>query len=655
MTSIPDASPSGRAPSARGRASRLPRSQVIAVGLACAWLFAQHLLFGGARREIALAFAAVQGLALVAASMTEWGVQAAPKAWRGLAAPGTLFALVFAVSLWSLTPGIPGGANPIWTYVGPSMASAAVDRGAVLSELLRLLGLGCIFLTGRLYGAEDDRARLLFQWLATAAGLFALWAFFAFLIDPKTIYGVVSRGGHVHRLGASFLSANTAASLLGVGAILLLAQILERLRQLQGALSADRLVGNLAAPVGLFAVTVAALILTASRAGISAALASIAVFLVWEGISRRWRVAGVAGFVAALALIIGLLLIGGAGLFERAVDVSQDAELRRVINATHRDAFLASPWMGYGLGSFDVINRLFTTGATFSTLWNIHAAHNVYLQWLEEGGVLTAAPMFLCIAAILLAIVLGSLRRSRLTTILRAICCASLVLLLHGFADYALQIPSISAFWAFILGAGMSVAQSAPRRRVRPDSALKLRAPAAVLGLSCVLLSGLAFVQVATGRTGPYPFAGPWRARADALAKTNPLAARAAAEQALRINPGDGGAWLRRAELQAGSGKLQPAALASLSRSYAVAPYDPTLLPGRTVFVYSHWSELPEDLRRQAASEVKAFWDVGPTRRGVRTAVRQTHGLGQLTLASDLFALRLEERARLKAQRSPQP
>jgi O-antigen ligase len=129
----------------------------------------------------------------------------------------------------------------------------------------------------------------------------------------------------------------------------------------------------------------------------------------------------------------------------------------------HWSAFMASPWLGYGLGSFDGINALVMTSANYPSLWNVHAAHNVYLQWLEEGGVLGAGAMFACLGAILWMIAKGSAQRSRMTGWLRGIVAASLVLLVHGLSDFALQVPSIAVQWAGLLGIGAGIAL--PRRR----------------------------------------------------------------------------------------------------------------------------------------------------------------------------------------------
>jgi hypothetical protein len=41
----------------------------------------------------------------------------------------------------------------------------------------------------------------------------------------------------------------------------------------------------------------------------------------------------------------------------------------------------------------------------------------------------------------------------------RGLACASLVVLVHGITDYALQVPSIAGFWAFLLGIGFAFGQ----------------------------------------------------------------------------------------------------------------------------------------------------------------------------------------------------
>jgi O-antigen ligase len=450
--------------SGKGR-SALSASERGAMGGLLALIFLEHLAFGGGRREVALAFSCIQALGLAALVLGAAWAREASGRLRQAALPAALYAAMFCVALLSLTPWAPGAPHPVWTYVDAAPA-AAVDRGGVIVEIINLLSLACVFLWAWLVGARDTRARSFLTWLAAAFAAYAAWAFVAHLIDPQTIYGAVRKSTHDSRLTGSFFSSNTTASFLAIGCVILTASLVERLRDVGGAgLTWDRVLNKGAWRLAGLAFCVAALVLTGSRAGVTAGMVSLIVFAVWEALARRWRLLGPGGL--GLAALIGLaavlLLIGGTTLFERLLKVSDDADIRQLIAGVHWRAFVASPWMGYGLGSFDEINRLFADSATLPSLWDVRAVHNVYLQWLEEAGVLGAAPMFLCIAAILLVVIGASVRRQRMTTWLRAVVCASLALLIHGMTDFALQIPSISSQWACLLGLALAVSRNRER------------------------------------------------------------------------------------------------------------------------------------------------------------------------------------------------
>jgi hypothetical protein len=63
--------------------------------------------------------------------------------------------------------------------------------------------------------------------------------------------------------------------------------------------------------------------------------------------------------------------------------------------------------------------------------------HNLYLQWLEEGGVAGALIMAALFAVLVWPIVRGGLREGVVGTWARATACAALVFLLHGVTDFA--------------------------------------------------------------------------------------------------------------------------------------------------------------------------------------------------------------------------
>jgi O-antigen ligase len=166
--------------------------------------------------------------------------------------------------------------------------------------------------------------------------------------------------------------------------------------------------------------------------------------------------------MVSAALLVGLgvvLTFGGNDLvWIRVAEIDGAWVVRDQTLSAHWAAFIDSPLFGYGLGSFDAVNSQIMTGETYRNLWQIRATHNVYLQWLQEAGLVGAAPMFALIGLVLIVSILRA-ASGRGRTMQLGLVCASLVVLVHGLTDYALQVPSIAAFWAFLLGLQLTYGQ----------------------------------------------------------------------------------------------------------------------------------------------------------------------------------------------------
>jgi O-antigen ligase len=102
--------------------------------------------------------------------------------------------------------------------------------------------------------------------------------------------------------------------------------------------------------------------------------------------------------------------------------------------------------------------------STFPRLWNVRAAHNTYLGWLEEGGLAASLPMFACVAAIMATTLRKALRRTRMVPVLFALLAVDVVYVAHGAVDFALQMFSVCAMWAYLLGLQASLAQGTSSR-----------------------------------------------------------------------------------------------------------------------------------------------------------------------------------------------
>jgi len=96
----------------------------------------------------------------------------------------------------------------------------------------------------------------------------------------------------------------------------------------------------------------------------------------------RWRVTQAAGAgLAGLAGLAVLLFVAGDVLVRRLLTTGVDFIDRTAIWKLHWNVFLDSPLFGEGLGSFESVAKARLTEGDFSRLWNIRAAHSVYLQF----------------------------------------------------------------------------------------------------------------------------------------------------------------------------------------------------------------------------------------------------------------------------------
>ena len=250
-----------------------------------------------------------------------------------------------------------------------------------------------------------------------------------------------------------FLNPNTAGTLCG--ALLCLSGPLSPRIDRSHLGWRSKLAGY--APFFASAILFTGLLLTRSRGALISTGLSLGGLIVLQGVIGRVKIKPILTS-AAILLVLALIVVGiGGSVVDRAKTLVVDANLRHFIFYVHWKNFLAHPLRGYGLGSFDTVNRMTLTSGTFADLWNIRAAENVYLQWLVEAGVIGSSLMFSCIGIIVAVTVLG-LKSSRTFSMLAIMLTVDSVFLIHGLFDFGLQTPSLELFWAFILGAQYSLA-----------------------------------------------------------------------------------------------------------------------------------------------------------------------------------------------------
>lgn len=365
----------------------------------------------------------------------------------GLRVPLVCLGLLLSLALVSVAPG-SGVLASGWIADRAAIDTLSVDPEATWVEIVKLTGLGVVFVlahrTARRAGRADRSLRVI-AWLST------VWAVWALVLYAGADGGAPGPS----RLSGTFVSPNVAGCLLAIGWFCWLGLAVPKLAR-DGPRGPA--FGLADAASGL--VLAAALLLTASRSAIGLtlvlSLAGAAPTLVDRfRTGRRWTPAQrVVGCASALLGIVILARSSGA-LFIRMGDLASEAANRRALLETYGAVMDQAPVLGHGLGTVPRISRLLLTPQNDAVLWNVRAVHNLVLQWWIETGVVGLA-----LAAAGLACVIGSVLRpgrDRPARLAMPVACVSAFILLQGMVDYSAQIYSICLTWTFLLGLAYSL------------------------------------------------------------------------------------------------------------------------------------------------------------------------------------------------------
>ncbi len=119
---------------------------------------------------------------------------------------------------------------------------------------------------------------------------------------------------------------------------------------------------------------------------------------------------------------------------------------------------------------------MFATPQNWNAIGNIGSAHNIYVQALEETGVVGFA-LLGALVAFLLARGFRHVQdgRKRGQTWSAAVLASAVILLGHGWVDFGLQTPAIGALLAFCLAIQSGQTQTAWRsnRSAKPQAAFE--------------------------------------------------------------------------------------------------------------------------------------------------------------------------------------
>lgn len=336
-------------------------------------------------------------------------------------------------------------AHPVWLQSGRELGFLSLAPDRTLEGLVVFLSAIAAFCVGALGAKTRSDKDMLGFGLTLGGGLFSIAAL---------AHHTQERGQGLERLSFTLGSSNAAA--LGFGLIALLSfcliwRVLQRRLAGQNGRSTFAL-ASAAAGFSTLALSLACLMLTASRAGLVSTIAALLLLAALLWLSGRAKTIGWAFW--APMLIVTMLVFAGAGFaIDRLEHLGQDAEVRRELVAMHWRFFEARPWTGHGLNTFHELHASALTPDNWRAMSPIGSAHNIYVQALEETGLIGFSLLAIAIAAIAWRLILIlALRRPGADW--AALALASLALaLVQGAVDFGLQLPALAAWVALLLGA----------------------------------------------------------------------------------------------------------------------------------------------------------------------------------------------------------
>jgi len=414
----------------------------------------EQVAFGGNGSGLGLLFAIASAVLLLCLLVQRWGRSAFERK-NTLVVPGFLFACAAASMLVALTPLASQSNAPIWSAIG-AQPSASINHQALIVDWIKLVGLALVFASAYACGRDRRKAQTVLRAIVILGVPFAVFSLALHIFSPTNLFGYEVMSGP-DRLSATLPSANVAGTLFGL-LLLCAASVLSQQwkaaqrRSKFAARQVEHFLRTSPAEIAGCLLSAACLISTASRTALAATGASLILLLLWEALggrfqARRWFVP--LTVVLGLAVVIGL---GGDVVANRYLQSGQDFQTRLTIFQAHWQAYESSIWLGSGLGSFGDLNRMFANKINFSDLSLIGAAHNVYLQWLEQTGLIGSILMWSCLGWLFVMIALALRRQPRLSGLLRLALSSSVLVLTHGLTDFSLEAPSIAALWALLLG-----------------------------------------------------------------------------------------------------------------------------------------------------------------------------------------------------------
>lgn len=464
MTTLtPISLPRGTAPFSRAEES-LFVPWLVTTALAPVWFGSNAVLVWG-----------VHGL-IFGLLLTAYGIMTTrtgtplPVPMSRLAWPLAAIGLVLFWAFMQMSPLVPAAwDHPIWKLAQPVVGHAltgmiSVDPAATARAMLWTATVASNLVLAVLFAQKPGRSWTIVFAIALVAGAIAIYGLIVYFFGNQRVLWI-PKFAYREALTATFINRNNYAAYCGIS---LIATIGLMLRQLQGE-PPHRLESSrrsfrrwpTLALLGTIALLLcAALALTGSRAGALVTLLGIGVLALSQlpQQKRHWSYVLIAAIVASAAfffmLPVGHLAIGRFAHFD------QDLTSRLAVDERVVSAIGASPWLGYGYGSFMQAFPMFRDWTiTPNAIWQY--AHDDWLEALMTLGI-PGGLLLWFIAIWALTRSFAGVRQNRHESIYAAIAASTCTLVMvHSMVDFTAQIQGVVLPLTTLIGVGL--AQSWPR------------------------------------------------------------------------------------------------------------------------------------------------------------------------------------------------
>jgi len=432
------------------------------------------LFFGAAYGWGYTAMAVFAGLALaLLASRQALRGESTDLRLRALTPAIVIYLLVLAWSVVQWLPGLAfGEAQAFWSQAATLLQadmpdSLTINPSLTLYAIVRLACYGAVFLVMFWYARDVRRARQVVTAVAGVSIVYAVYGLVVYFSGNETILWY-PKPSYKWSLTSVFVNRNNYAAYVGLGLLCCVAVLHWRMRdrwhRAGGQLGfAQGLAMLLVLPNALLLmgclVLATALLLTQSRGGAATTLVGLLVYGYFMIAGRnfpRWAIAVFVALVLLAALFV--LALSGDVTLSRLANLEVDFAFRFDIYALSLQALADRPLVGFGLGTFEDVFRLYRT-PLFPERYTM--AHNSYLELAVDVGLPFALLFMLALAWPVWRCWRGVAARRWGVTFPALGLAASAQIGLHSLVDFPLQLPALAATYAALMA--VATAQSWPR------------------------------------------------------------------------------------------------------------------------------------------------------------------------------------------------